>query len=331
MRPVIRTIIASLAIGLSLSLVSPQAIAKDAHGLDEFKLPVEKLTKSDSRFVTKFGNNINVYSFGSADSANPRFLVQGGLHGNELLGSEFVVWLAKRFAAGESLLNTLNRGKVSFDFVPYANPDGTIQFTRYNGNKINLNRNFGTLWGVTRENPGATPFSEVETKAIQRLLQSRDYTGTIDVHGYTNWVVIPTSPRDEAHGSKLTATSRFKLYDQWAAFIQKETASRLPGYEVKTAGGLGDGGAFEDYAFWGAGTPSACLELFSSDRFIPASIAAKIVDLLTPKVFSAARSMTQNSDMFPIYENYVHSLLKEALRLKSGKNDEGQIVSASSP
>jgi hypothetical protein len=128
-----------------------------------------------------------------------------------------------------------------------------------------------------------------------------------------------------------TAVATAKGHKVLVAQLPGVDAKALQEAALKLQAGLGDGGAFEDYAFWAAGTPSACLELFSSDRFIPASIAAKIVDLLTPKVFSAARSMTQNSDMFPIYENYVHSLLKEALRLKSGKNDEGQIVSASSP
>jgi hypothetical protein len=32
-------------------------------------------------------------------------------------------------------------------------------------------------------------------------------------------------------------------------------------YQIKTAGELGDGGAFEDWAFWGAGVPAFCLEM----------------------------------------------------------------------
>jgi hypothetical protein len=308
------------------------AAAKDAFGLDRFKNAAEDITKPEVPYRTKYGSQISVYSIKNSlasDAPVARFLLQGGLHGNELLGSEFVAWLAQRFAAGESLLNTLNQGQVEIDFVPYANPDGTIQFTRYNGNRINLNRNFGILWGVTKENPGTKAFSEVETRAIRDLLNARQYRGAVDIHGYINWVVIPTAPEDSVSGLPKTKPATIAKYQRWADFIKKETMNRLPGYEVKTAGSLGDGGAFEDYAWWGAGIPSACLELFSTDRFIPKTLAEKIVDLLTPKAFGTPNALGQNSDMFLVYENYVHSLFQESLRIKSGQEDIKQLASSS--
>src|SRR5690606_19363421 len=111
-----------------------------------------------------------------------RFLVQGGLHGNEKLASAFVLWLAQRFAAGESLLNQLQVEGAAFDFLPYANPDGAHAHSRYNARGVNLNRNFGVLWGLTRENPGKDSFSEPETRAIRYLFQESRYTAAVDVH-----------------------------------------------------------------------------------------------------------------------------------------------------
>jgi hypothetical protein len=306
--------------------------ANDAFGLDRFKSSVEAITKPKTPYLTRFGNQIKLYNIKNptdSQTVPARFLVQGGLHGNELLGSEFVAWLAQRFATGESILTGLNHGNVEIDFIPYANPDGTIQFTRYNGNKINLNRNFGVLWGVTKENPGKGAFSEVETRAVRDLLNTRNYTGAVDVHGYINWVVIPTSPEDAIKGLPTTKASVLKQYNRWANFIKKETAARLPGYEVHSAGGLGDGGAFEDYAWWGAGVPAACLELFSSDRYIPKTIANKIVDLLTPKFLEVGNSIAQNSDMFIVYESYLYSLFNEALKIKSDRDDTPQMASSS--
>jgi Zinc carboxypeptidase len=317
-----------LAILLTLtgsSLFGGPASAKDSFNLDRFKLPAEAITKPDQPYRTRFGSPISVYSIDhpslNSDHKNPalRFLVQGGLHGNELLGSEFVSWLAQRFAKGESLLNALNGGNVTIDFVPYANPDGTIQYTRVNGNKINLNRNFGVLWGLTKENPGPSAFSEPETRAIRDLFAKQNYTGAIDVHGYINWVVIPTSPEDGmTKGLPKADANKLKAYRRWAQAVKNEAAARLPGYEVKTAGGLGDGGAFEDFAWWGAGVPAACLEIFSTDRFVAQSMAAKIVEILTPKAFGHVASNFDSSDMFLVYENYIHSLFLEAIHIKSG-------------
>ena len=322
-----------LALAGLLSLAD-RGFGKDAFGLDNHKAPIEAVTKPDVPYRTRFGNQITVYAVNNpglnVDQNHPavRFLVQGGLHGNELLGSEFVGWLAQRFAKGESPLNMLNGGDVAIDFVPYANPDGTIQYTRYNGNKINLNRNFGVLWGVTKENPGPSAFSEDETRAIRDLFAKRDYTGSIDVHGYINWVVIPTDPQDEIKGLPRADAAKFAKYRQWAAAIKRETATHMPGYEVKTAGSLGDGGAFEDFAWWGAGVPSACLEIFSRDRFVTQSLASKIVDLLTPKVFGSAQAIKDSSDMFLAYENYIHSLFLEAIKIKSGNDLNRKMASA---
>jgi hypothetical protein len=330
----IRSTIQRLKIILALPLFilwQQPVFAKDAFGLDRFKNAAEDITKPEAPYRTKYGSQISVYSIKNQTTAQApvaRFLIQGGLHGNELLGSEFVAWLAQRFAAGESLLNTLNQGHVEIDFVPYANPDGTIQFTRYNGNHINLNRNFGVLWGVTKENPGSKAFSEVETRAIRDLLNMRQYKGAVDIHGYINWVVVPTAPEDRVTGLPGANPTVLAQYQRWTTFIKKETLTRLPGYEVKTAGSLGDGGAFEDYAWWGAGVPAACLELFSQDRFIPRTLAEKIVDLLTPKAFGSSSILGQNSDMFIVYENYVHSLFQESLRIKSGQEKTSQMASS---
>jgi hypothetical protein len=309
-----------------------QAFAKDSFGLDRYKRPVEAVTKTPAPYRTKFGNQMSVYSIKNpaATEARPaRFLIQGGLHGNELLTSDFVAWLAQRFAAGESILNTLNQGAVEIDFVPYANPDGTVQLTRYNANRINLNRNFGILWGITKENPGRHAFSEVETRAIRDLMDVRQYDGAVDVHGYINWIVIPTAPEDRVPGLAAATPETLQKYRRWETFIKKETASRLPGYEVRSAGSLGDGGAFEDYAWWGAGIPAACLELFSSDRYIPKSLAAKIVDLILPSALRSSNDLSQSSDMFLVYENYIHSMLQESHKIKSGIKDGDRLVTSS--
>lgn len=327
----------SQAIILLLAISSQgQALwAKDAFGLDAFKTRVEVITSSEQPYRTRYGNSINVYAIPnpqqevkSTPKQTLRFLIQGGLHGNELLASEFVAWLAKRFASGESLLNTLAQGDISIDFIPYANPDGTIQYTRYNANGINLNRNFDVLWGLTRENPGTKPFSENESRAIRDLILKRDYTAAIDVHGYVNWIVLPTSPKESIKGLPKTTTEQQKRYELWSKAVRSQTAKQFPGYEVKTAGELGDGGAFEDFAWWSAGVPSVCLELFTDSRHVLFSFASSIMKSLTPKGFLPEdRMAVKNGDTFLAYEAYVHGLFSEAIKIKTGITRRRDVVS----
>ena len=319
---------------LGLCLSATASLGKDAFGLDAYKMRAESLTKPDKPYTTKFGNAINVYAVSHSQvkadtkSQHARFLIQGGLHGNELLASDFVAWLAKRFASGESLLNALNNGNISIDFIPYANPDGTIQFTRYNGNRVNLNRNFDVLWGLTRENPGPSPFSENESRAIRDLVLSRDYTAAIDVHGFVNWIVLPTSPDEDLKGLPKINSERRKTYARWASAVKSHTSKQLPGYEIKTAGELKDGGAFEDFAWWSGGVPSVCLELFSDNRHVLMSFAETIIKLLTPKsLHSDERLGGRHSDTFIAYESYIYSLFQEAIKIDSNVENKREVVS----
>ncbi len=322
-----------LALALGLLSLEQVGAAKDAFGLDQFKVRLETITKPQNSYATKYGTPLTVYaikhpqSVRSLKSEPLRFLIQGGLHGNELLSSEFVGWLAQRFANGDSLLNTLNNGHIAIDFVPYANPDGTIQYTRYNANKVNLNRNFDVLWGMTRENPGPAPFSETETRAIRDLVSTRKYTAAIDVHGYVNWIVLPTAPTEKFKELSKIPTDRQVVYEQWEKAVRRETAKQLPGYEIKTAGELGDGGAFEDFAWWSGGALAACLELFTDSRHVMTSLADTIINLLAPKTLSASnQQQIRQSDTFIAYENYVHSLFNEAITIKSKKDSQKKDV-----
>ena len=81
-------------------------------------------------------------------------------------------------------------------------------------------------------------------------LFDRNYDVTIDVHGYVNWIVGPTSPAlMEVYTGQKVSNAKKNDHKQWTNSLKKNL-SFLEGYEYKSAGGLGDGGAFEDYAYW---------------------------------------------------------------------------------
>lgn len=262
----------------------------------------------DANLKSLEGKELEVFRLGAVDPTY-RFLIQGGLHGNEKLASEFVTWLARRYARGESMLNLLPKDSVAIDFLPYANPDGTHGHSRYNGRGVNLNRNFGVLWGLSKENPGAEGFSEPETRAIRQLFEKRKYAAAIDVHGYINWVVAPSEP-DQMQGedpSVKVSKAKANAYHKWIDGLKKEMAL-LPGYQLKTAGKLGDGGAFEDWAFWSQGTMAFCLEIESFQRHTK-NYRRDFNDITKEP---EGRSV----DTFMRYEMFVYRMFQKAFEVK---------------
>lgn len=218
------------------------------------------------------------------------FFIQGGLHGNETLTTEFIQWLIERIALNKSLLNHLPTG-TEIDLLPKANPD-SYNKSRYNINNVNLNRNFSTLWGLSTEPHGTSAFSEPETQAIRDLFQTRKYLAAIDIHGYLDWVILPTN---------LTGLNRKPdSYDRWIKGVTSLTKKSLPDYKVKTAGDLGDGGAFEDWAYWEEDAFAVCLELKKPTRYF-------------------RHKQESNFDSFLAYEKFIYEVLSHAIKIKESQ------------
>ena len=250
----------------------------------------------------------------SASGASPlKILIQGGLHGNEALASEFVLWLATRSAGGTGpMAEILNSAEI--DFVPWVNPDGTAATSRSNSRGVNLNRNFSTLWGITREDPGSSSFSEAETRAIHALFKKRRYHAAIDVHGFINWIVAPSSPTalaDAGQKSLPTVAMTGASHGAWMRSIKATMARHLPKHEVQSGAKLGNGGAFEDWAFWEMGAFSLCLELASNRRY-----EDNAGPIIAPPLARSLKPLNQAPDTFLRYEMFVAATLNQAAGLR---------------
>jgi hypothetical protein len=246
-----------------------------------------------------FNKNTEVF-LADKRSENIHILVNGGMHGNETLSPDFVLWLKDRVLKGKSTLSTLTFD-YSLDFLPVMNKSGFERKNRYNARGVNLNRNFPVLWGISRENPGIAPASEPETKLVMKLFKDRKYDVAIDVHGYVNWIVGPTSPAlMELYTGKKVSKLKKNIHADWQKAMNKNI-SFLKGYELRTAGGLGDGGAFEDYAFWQENAKTFCLEIHSRAK--------------DPK-FKAKEYLS--------YETYIKNMIIKAHQMKNGTSVAGK-------
>ena len=87
---------------------------------------------------------------------------------------------------------------VSFIVIPRLNPDGEqrgrIVDGRFNGNGVDLNRNWACGWEESAEfangpvNPGFTPFDQPETAALASLIQETQPSAVLFYHSAANGV-----------------------------------------------------------------------------------------------------------------------------------------------
>lgn len=127
-----------------------------------------------------------------ADTAPRTVLVVGVVHGDEPAGRRVVARLAR----------VLPPAGVRMVLVPSVNPDGLAAGTRTNARGVDLNRNSDWNWRGrqrgTRYWSGPQPWSEPESRAVQRLTERLQPTVAI-------WYHQPYGVVDDSHGTRAIA------------------------------------------------------------------------------------------------------------------------------
>jgi hypothetical protein len=125
---------------------------------------------------------------------------------------------------------------------------------------VDLNRNYGGLWGgpgaAVDEFPqdtyrGAAPFSEPETQNIRWLQSTRTITNLITNHTYSNLVLRPPGTIDQG-----TPVDEPIMRELGATMASRNNYANIPSY------GLYDTtGATEDWTYWTAGSLGYTFEI----------------------------------------------------------------------
>ncbi|MEB3223808.1 MAG: M14 family metallopeptidase [Candidatus Sericytochromatia bacterium] len=173
-------------------------------------------------------------------SQKPAVMLCGNHHAREIVTPEIVMRIADMLAAGYGTDADLTNYVENRDIwlVPMVNPDGHRLASegkdwRKNTNPTNgggavsgasgpgvdLNRNYGFKWGgpgaaTNPSNPtfrGAGPFSEPETQAIKRLIESRKWTFLMTYHSFSNLILWPWGHTDQPPPDKRLAPIGQKL------------------------------------------------------------------------------------------------------------------------
>ena len=142
---------------------------------------------------TALGLPILGYKFGSS---GPRVLILGGVHGNEHEGVVASLGLIQKFQNHFDL-------KATIYIVPQFNLDGVLNKERRNARGVDLNRNLPTRdWTdkVSEEkyNPGPSPCSEPENKALVDFLDNIKPQYIYSMHSWQPCININADSRPEA-------------------------------------------------------------------------------------------------------------------------------------
>ncbi|NVO02058.1 MAG: DUF2817 domain-containing protein [Bacteroidetes bacterium] len=159
---------------------SPDSVIKSSHNYADTLLSYRNFynnsTKSNTISIqhsdtlsSENGRNIDLYSFGKADSC---IFIIGGIHGNEPSGIELAGIIINYLKLSDD-----QKFKYKVLVMPIANPDGVALNTRQNANGVDLNRNWdtknfkeGKLNSKKGFYGGKMPFSERETRNIKSII-----------------------------------------------------------------------------------------------------------------------------------------------------------------
>jgi predicted deacylase len=114
-----------------------------------------------------------------------KVLIIGGVHGDELPSVPLVANLEQDVR--EFYYAYPNQ---TIYFIRQLNPDGVAADTRVNASGVDLNRNmefdWSPLFSSPRTNPGPSPYSEPETRALRETIENIKPDRILSVHAYAN-------------------------------------------------------------------------------------------------------------------------------------------------
>lgn len=141
---------------------------------------------------------LKISSNAAVNEPKPQVMFDGGIHGDEIGGSENVIRFARdlclNYGTDPNITNLINTREIWLYLM--VNPDGRVNMVRYNNNGVDLNRDCGYMWNGEGSSPGA--FSQLESKILRNCLFENQFVVHTSYHSGTEYISCPWSYRPSA-------------------------------------------------------------------------------------------------------------------------------------
>ncbi len=150
----------------------------------------------------KISDNVEI------DEPEAEVMFDGGIHGDEIGGSENIIRFARdlclKYGVEPTITDLINTREIWLYLM--VNPDGRYNMSRYNANGVDLNRDWGYMWDEWGGSPGA--FSQVETRLLRDCMYNNQFVVHTTYHSGTEIISYPWSYRsntcpDQSHINQL--------------------------------------------------------------------------------------------------------------------------------
>lgn len=124
----------------------------------------------------------------------PAVHFEGAIHGDEKIGwavaFEMLKYLVRNYGTDTLVTRLVDSREIWL--LPMYNPDGYIGAKRTNDRGVDLNRNWGWMWG-NESSMGASPFSEPENRAVLAHILRHPLVLFVSFHSGTTFISYPWS------------------------------------------------------------------------------------------------------------------------------------------
>ena len=191
---------------------------------------IGKSVEKRQLYVLEISNNPGVHELGE-----PEFKYVANMHGNEVVGREMLLLLAKllleNYGHNSNITNLVNRTRIHL--MPSMNPDGWERSIegdcdslvgRGNAHNVDLNRNFPDQYYTNSENK----VQEQETLLVMEWLRQYPFVLSANLHGGSLVANYPFDGNNQTNGADgYSATPDDKLFRHLASIYSQVIAFDL--------------------------------------------------------------------------------------------------------
>lgn len=263
---------------------TPNASYEDYHDYDALTDELQDLAAAhpDLTTLTSVGRSVQgrelwmlkISDDADLDENEPKLLYVANMHGDEVVGRELMIYLARRllsdYESDRRIANLVNHAQIYL--IPSMNPDGFEARRRFNARGIDLNRDFPDFTSDPYDSPnGRAP----ETAALMALHDQHQFVLALNFHGgevcfNLPWDTKSNAREGEKFGDDELLTTLGRRYAEANPTMRRNSGGSFDrgltyGYEWYEV----DGG-MQDWASYYRNSTHATVEL-SQSKWPPAS------------------------------------------------------------